>query len=95
MGSTGGQPFYAHSPFLFPHPLFLLQQALDDLYSALDRCEDILARQRFLVGNTITEADIRLFVSLIRFDEVSCAENTAVDQLYSGFCALVCVQYCV
>jgi len=33
----------------------------------------ILAHQRYLVGSTLTEADIRLFVSLIRFDEVSAA----------------------
>lgn len=44
-------------------------KALDELYSALDRCEGILAHQRYLVGSTLTEADIRLFVSLIRFDE--------------------------
>ncbi|GMH27735.1 hypothetical protein Nepgr_029578 [Nepenthes gracilis] len=45
-------------------------EAVKKLYETLDRCEDILAKQRYLCGNTLTEADIRLFVTLIRFDEV-------------------------
>ncbi|GBG60448.1 hypothetical protein CBR_g5623 [Chara braunii] len=48
----------------------IYNEACTKLYAALDRVEKILAKQRFLVGNTFTEADIRLFVSLIRFDEV-------------------------
>ncbi|KAG7536388.1 Thioredoxin-like superfamily [Arabidopsis suecica] len=43
--------------------------AVKQLYDALDRCEEILRKQRFLCGNTLTEPDIRLFVTLIRFDE--------------------------
>ncbi|CAI5504225.1 unnamed protein product [Closterium sp. Naga37s-1] len=45
-------------------------QAFKELFAALDRCEDILSRQRFIAGDVFTEADIRLFVTLIRFDEV-------------------------
>ncbi|KAJ4982252.1 hypothetical protein NE237_033089 [Protea cynaroides] len=45
-------------------------EAVKNLYQALDKCEEILSKQRYLCGNTITEADIRLFVTLIRFDEV-------------------------
>lgn len=45
-------------------------QAAKYLYDALDKCEDILSKQRYLCGDTVTEADIRLFVTLIRFDEV-------------------------
>lgn len=41
-----------------------------ELFGALDRCEDILSRQRYIAGDVITEADIRLFMTLIRFDEV-------------------------
>ncbi|KAG2426855.1 hypothetical protein HYH02_014708 [Chlamydomonas schloesseri] len=44
--------------------------AFQELFSALDRVEDILSRQRYLVGDVITEADVRLFQTLIRFDEV-------------------------
>lgn len=47
-----------------------LPQAVKQLYEALDRCEEILSKQRYLCGNTLSEADIRLFVTLIRFDEV-------------------------
>eukprot|EP00249_Psilotum_nudum_P011623 c23282_g1_i1 orf=434-1630(-) len=40
------------------------------LFESLDRCEEILGKQRYICGNVLTEADIRLFVTLIRFDEV-------------------------
>lgn len=45
-------------------------EAVGKLYKALDKCEEILNEHRFLCGNTLTEADVRLFVTLIRFDEV-------------------------
>lgn len=45
-------------------------EAVTTLYEALNKCESILANQRFICGNVLTEADIRLFVTLIRFDEV-------------------------
>ena len=44
--------------------------AFDSLFARLDWLEDRLSRQRFLVGNQITEADIRLFPTLVRFDAV-------------------------
>eukprot|EP00850_Spirogloea_muscicola_P013321 SM000090S24283 [mRNA] locus=s90:49935:51809:- [translate_table: standard] len=46
------------------------EEAVAALFEALDRCEDILAKQRYLAGDVLTEADVRLFVTLIRFDEV-------------------------
>ncbi|CAL9099779.1 unnamed protein product [Musa textilis] len=45
-------------------------EAVEKLYDALDKCEEILSKQRYICGNTLTEADVRLFVTLIRFDEV-------------------------
>jgi putative glutathione S-transferase len=44
--------------------------AYDRLFVALDWLSERLAEQRFLVGNTITEADVRLFTTLVRFDPV-------------------------
>ncbi len=40
------------------------------VFATLDRLEALLGRQRYLVGDRITEADWRLFVTLIRFDPV-------------------------
>eukprot|EP00211_Chloroparvula_japonica_P001380 CAMPEP_0119130132 /NCGR_PEP_ID=MMETSP1310-20130426/7590_1 /TAXON_ID=464262 /ORGANISM="Genus nov. species nov., Strain RCC2339" /LENGTH=547 /DNA_ID=CAMNT_0007120609 /DNA_START=21 /DNA_END=1661 /DNA_ORIENTATION=+ len=45
-------------------------QAVGELYKALDRVEEILSRRRYLCGSQITEVDIWLFMTLIRFDEV-------------------------
>ncbi|KAI8528497.1 hypothetical protein RHMOL_Rhmol12G0152500 [Rhododendron molle] len=46
------------------------EEAAKKLYKALEKCEEILGKQQYLCGNTVSEADIRLFVTLIRFDEV-------------------------
>jgi len=40
------------------------------LFDTLDVLENRLSQQEFLVGNRITEADWRLFTTLIRFDAV-------------------------
>ncbi|SDS67421.1 putative glutathione S-transferase [Paraoerskovia marina] len=50
------------------------QEAYDEayarLFTALDRLEDQLSGRRFLMGERITEADVRLFTTLVRFDAV-------------------------
>ncbi len=46
------------------------EQAYDRLFGALDWLEDRLTTRRYLVGDTITEADVRLFTTLVRFDAV-------------------------
>ncbi|WP_444958643.1 glutathione S-transferase family protein [Microbulbifer sp. ZKSA002] len=46
------------------------ESAYYNLFSALDQVEKILGEQRYLVGTEITEADWRLFTTLIRFDAV-------------------------
>ncbi len=46
------------------------EKAYDRLFNALDRVEEILSRQRYLVADQLTEADWRLFVTLLRFDPV-------------------------
>jgi putative glutathione S-transferase len=45
-------------------------EAYDRLFTALDWLEDRLTDQRYLMGETITEADVRLFTTLARFDAV-------------------------
>ncbi|MBA2698036.1 MAG: glutathione S-transferase C-terminal domain-containing protein [Nocardioidaceae bacterium] len=45
-------------------------RANDRLFTALDWLSDRLTDQRYLVGDTITEADVRLFTTLARFDAV-------------------------
>jgi putative glutathione S-transferase len=44
--------------------------AYDRLWVALDWLEERLADRRYLMGSTITEADVRLFTTLARFDAV-------------------------
>jgi glutathionyl-hydroquinone reductase len=46
------------------------EEAFHNLFDTLDEIETILAQQRYLTGKTITEADWRLFTTLIRFDVV-------------------------
>ena len=45
-------------------------RAFKELFSALDRVEGILADSRYLTGSDLTEADVRLFTTLVRFDAV-------------------------
>jgi glutathionyl-hydroquinone reductase len=44
--------------------------AYDRLFTTLDWLEERLATRRFLMGESITEADVRLFTTLARFDAV-------------------------
>lgn len=44
--------------------------AVDEVFTALDTLEARLANQRYLLGADITEADWRLFTTLVRFDPV-------------------------
>lgn len=45
-------------------------RAVEALFASLEWLEGILSSNRYLVGNTITEADWRLFTTLLRFDPV-------------------------
>lgn len=44
--------------------------AYDRLWVAMDWLESRLASRRYLMGDTVTEADVRLFTTLVRFDAV-------------------------
>lgn len=46
------------------------EEAFEALFEALDELEGKLAKQPYLVGDTLTEADWRLFTTLVRFDSV-------------------------
>jgi glutathionyl-hydroquinone reductase len=46
------------------------ENAYHRLFARLDALSERLADRRYLVGDTITEADIRLFTTLVRFDAV-------------------------
>jgi glutathionyl-hydroquinone reductase len=46
------------------------EEAFHAVFGALDELERRLSRQRYLVGRDITEADWRLFTTLVRFDAV-------------------------
>ncbi len=44
------------------------EEAYDRLFSRLDELEERLSNQRFLFGDYITDSDVRLFATLVRFD---------------------------
>lgn len=46
------------------------EQAVIPLFDSLDWLEQLLSTQRYLTGDKLTEADIRLFTTLVRFDSV-------------------------
>ncbi|HEL1985087.1 TPA: glutathione S-transferase family protein [Streptococcus suis] len=46
------------------------EKEVKNLFAALDKLEEHLADKDYLVGNQLTEADIRLFTTLVRFDPV-------------------------
>lgn len=46
------------------------EEAYYKLFEALDKIENILSENRYLCGSRFTEADIRLFTTLVRFDPV-------------------------
>ncbi|MFC6488867.1 glutathione S-transferase family protein [Nitratireductor sp. GCM10026969] len=46
------------------------EEAFGQLFEALDTVEQRLTRQRYLAGDRLTEADWRLFTTLVRFDPV-------------------------
>ncbi len=54
----------------FAREQVVYERAFDALFASLDEIEARLATQRYLVGQQITEADWRLFVTLVRFDAV-------------------------
>lgn len=66
-------------------------EAAEEVFAALARLEEILGRHRYLTGLHLTEADLRLWTTLIRFDAVyhthfKCDRQRLSDYLnLSGF----------
>jgi putative glutathione S-transferase len=46
------------------------ESAVEDVFDALDHWNSVLAEQRYLAGDRLTLADIRMFPTLVRFDQV-------------------------
>lgn len=46
------------------------EEAFNELFAALDKVESMLGERRYLAGDVLTEADWRLFTTLVRFDPV-------------------------
>ncbi|KUG60163.1 glutathione-dependent reductase [Kocuria rosea subsp. polaris] len=60
------------------------EKAYERLWAAMDWLEDRLATRRYLMGEHITEADVRLFTTLVRFDPVyhshfKCSRNKLTE----------------
>lgn len=53
---------------MFAQSVAAYEEAFDDFYHALDLIEERLAKNRFLFGDYVTDSDVRLFVTLARFD---------------------------
>ena len=45
-------------------------RAVDELFDALDGWDDVLDDQRYLAGDRLTEADVCMFTTLVRFDQI-------------------------
>lgn len=46
------------------------EQAVSELFDALEQYNELLSTQRYLAGEVLTEADVAMFTTLIRFDDV-------------------------
>lgn len=60
------------------------ETAVKEVFEGLDRVESILKDKKYLTGDTLTEADIRLFTTVYRFDPVyhthfKCADKTITN----------------
>ena len=66
-------------------------KAVREVFTGLDRVEEILSRQRYLTGSQITEADVRLFTTLVRFDLVYVGHFKV--QFNDYYCIIV--KYCL
>ncbi len=64
------------------------EKAFHSLFDSLDWVEGLLTQQRYLTGNQLTEADWRLFTTLIRFDAVYFGHFKTNRQLLADYPAI-------
>lgn len=64
------------------------EAAFQSLFDSLDWVEDLLSQQRYLAGEVLTEADWRLFTTLIRFDAVYFGHFKTNRQLLADYSAI-------
>ena len=64
------------------------EEAFHSLFDSLDWVEGLLNQQRYLVGDQLTEADWRLFTTLIRFDAVYFGHFKTNRQLIADYPAI-------
>ncbi|MFT4800056.1 MAG: putative glutathione S-transferase [Candidatus Azotimanducaceae bacterium] len=64
------------------------EAAFHDLFDSLDWVEELLTKQRYLAGQQLTEADWRLFTTLIRFDAVYFGHFKTNRQLLADYPAI-------
>lgn len=64
------------------------EEAFYSLFEALDTVETLLTQQRYLAGSQLTEADWRLFTTLIRFDAVYFGHFKTNRQLLADYPAI-------
>ena len=64
------------------------EEAFHALFDSLDWVEEILSKQRYLAGDQLTEADWRLFTTLIRFDAVYFGHFKTNRQLLASYPAM-------
>ncbi|MGO4999350.1 glutathione S-transferase family protein [Oceanisphaera sp. W20_SRM_FM3] len=64
------------------------EKAYHSLFDSLDWIEGLLAQQRYLTGDQLTEADWRLFTTLIRFDAVYFGHFKTNRQLLADYPAM-------
>ncbi|MEF8853402.1 MAG: glutathione S-transferase C-terminal domain-containing protein [Haloarculaceae archaeon] len=59
-------------------------RAVDDLFDALDHWDSVLADRRYLAGDRLTEADVCMFTTLVRFDPVYHTIPATLSKDYRG-----------
>ena len=57
-----------HYRMTFCSSIVAYEEAFEDFYASLDKLEQRLAVNRFLFGDYVTDSDIRLYVTLVRWD---------------------------